>query len=80
MIARIKKIITISIFIIYAFMLILNALLIPVRLVYAETTEYSNVFDDLSKDEAFDYSKYPSYTYEELKSLNEDDNEENKEK
>ena len=71
MIARIKKIITISIFIIYAFMLILNALImIPLKLVSAEDIEYSNVLEDLRKDKSFDYSKYPSYTYEELTSAN----------
>ena len=40
--------------------------------VYAQTTEYTDVFEDLRKDETFTAENYPSYTYEEIKTLNED--------
>lgn len=56
--------------IILSFLVIICSL--NTSVVYAQTTEYTDVFEDLRKDETFTAENYPSYTYEEIKTLNED--------
>ena len=78
MIARIKKVITISIIIIYAFMLILNALImIPLKLVSAEDIEYSDILDDLTKDKTFNTGNYDKKTITDYITVNGDEDETN---
>ncbi len=48
------------------------------QIVYAnEAITYTDVFDDLRKDETFNATDYPAYTYEQIKTLKEDDDETN---
>lgn len=63
---KIIKLLTISLYIIICF------IACNISIVNAETTEYSDVLDDLRKDETFNIEKYSSYTFVEIKELNED--------
>lgn len=69
-----KKLLQISLIFILTFLYVFS---INYVFVNAETNNYTDVFDDLRKDENFDISKYPIYTLDYINKINNDNDKTN---